>query len=90
MGTYAPIQWFHSFIGAEPCFLTDMPRWLLCVAGLGNSADDYEALAQRLRSQGLAVEVAQVARLDWGRNALALTDGNWWRGTLSPRPAVDW
>ena len=24
------------------------------------------------------------------RNAAALTDGNWWRGTLTPRPAVNW
>lgn len=29
-------------------------------------------------------------RLDWARNAAGLADVNWWRGTLSPRPTVDW
>jgi triacylglycerol esterase/lipase EstA (alpha/beta hydrolase family) len=32
----------------------------------------------------------QVGRADWGRNAAALTDMGWWKGTLKPRPAVDW
>lgn len=32
----------------------------------------------------------QVGRADWSRNAGALTDINWWKGTLKPRPAVDW
>lgn len=32
----------------------------------------------------------QVNRSDWSRNAGALTDMNWWKGTLKPRPAVDW
>lgn len=32
----------------------------------------------------------QVGRADWGRNGSALTDVNWWKGTLKPRPAVDW
>ena len=36
------------------------------------------------------VEAASVSRLDWARNAAGLTDVNWWRGTLSPRPTVDW
>ena len=36
------------------------------------------------------VETASVNRLDWARNAAGLTDVNWWRGTLSPRPTVDW
>ena len=39
---------------------------------------------------GMVVEVAPIERIDWSRNALALTDPNWWRGTLKPRPAVDW
>ncbi|KAG1676946.1 hypothetical protein FOA52_014822 [Chlamydomonas sp. UWO 241] len=65
-------------------------RGVLVLPGLGNNAADYDDLAEQLRSMGLGVEVAQVARLDWSRNAAALTDGNWWRGTLKPRPAVDW
>jgi hypothetical protein len=32
----------------------------------------------------------QISRLDWSRNAAALADVNWWKGTLKPRPAVDW
>jgi alpha-beta hydrolase superfamily lysophospholipase len=63
---------------------------VLILPGLGNSATDYADLADRLRARGLAVAVAPIARLDWGRNAAAITDGNWWRGTLKPRPAVDW
>ncbi|KAG2496478.1 hypothetical protein HYH03_005304 [Edaphochlamys debaryana] len=38
----------------------------------------------------MAVEVAPVSRLDWSRNAAALTDPSWWQGKLKPRPAVDW
>jgi hypothetical protein len=34
--------------------------------------------------------LAQIGRPDWSRNAAALTDMNWWKGTLKPRPAVDW
>ncbi len=51
---------------------------------------DYAPLAQLLEARGMAVEVAGINRIDWSRNAAALTDGNWWRGTLKPRPAVDW
>lgn len=65
-------------------------RGVLLLPGLGNNAADYDDLAARLRSMGMAVQVAPVARIDWSRNALALTDINWWRGTLKPRPAVDW
>ncbi len=46
--------------------------------------------ASTRRARGLTVSVAGVSRLDWGRNAAALTQGAWWRGTLKPRPAVDW
>ena len=33
---------------------------------------------------------AQVARWNWLRNAAGLADLNYWRGTLQPRPTVDW
>jgi hypothetical protein len=59
-------------------------------AGLGNSAADYTALATSLQERGLVVETTSVARLDWARNAAGLADPAWWRGTLSPRPTVDW
>jgi hypothetical protein len=29
-------------------------------------------------------------RYDWARNAAGLADGAYWRGTLAPRPTVDW
>ncbi|KAK9827302.1 hypothetical protein WJX81_002605 [Elliptochloris bilobata] len=63
---------------------------VVLLPGLGNSAADYNALAASLKERGLIVETAEVSRLDWARNAAGLTDVNWWRGTLSPRPTVDW
>ena len=60
-------------------------RGVLVLPGLGNSAADYADLAAKLRARGLAVAVAPVERYDWARNALALADPNWWRGTLKPR-----
>ncbi|GLI69690.1 hypothetical protein VaNZ11_014378 [Volvox africanus] len=65
-------------------------RGVLILPGLGNNAADYAPLAAQLEACGMAVEVAQVTRPDWSRNSEALTDPNWWRGTLKPRPAVDW
>lgn len=34
--------------------------------------------------------VAKVSRIDWLRNAAGLVDPNYWRGTLRPRPVLDW
>lgn len=34
--------------------------------------------------------MASVSRLDWLRNAAGLIDPNYWRGTLRPRPVLDW
>jgi len=31
-----------------------------------------------------------VTRPDWLRNAAGLADANYWRGTLRPRPVLDW
>ncbi len=69
---------------------TPLARSVVILPGLGNSAGDYGDLADALRRQGAHVEVVQVSRIDWSRNAAALTDANWWKGTLQPRPAVDW
>ncbi|GLC45176.1 hypothetical protein PLESTB_000427400 [Pleodorina starrii] len=74
--------------GAAPT--ENISRGVLILPGLGNNAADYGPLAAQLEARGMAVEVAQVTRPDWSRNAAALTDPNWWRGTLKPRPAVDW
>jgi hypothetical protein len=43
-----------------------------------------------MQGRGLAVEVARVSRPDWLRNAAGLTDVSYWRGTLQPRPTVNW
>ena len=59
-------------------------------AGLGNSRTDYAPMAELLEEQGLAVSIAAVNRVDWLRNAAGVVDPNYWRGTLNPRPTVDW
>ncbi|RLM79657.1 hypothetical protein C2845_PM12G01590 [Panicum miliaceum] len=60
--------------------------------GLGNNTGDYARLAAALRDDyGLpAAVVARVTRPDWLRNAAGLLDANYWRGTLRPRPVLDW
>lgn len=65
-------------------------RGVIILPGLGNNQADYTALSAQLEARGYAVETVPIARIDWSRNAAALTDPNWWRGTLQPRPAVDW
>lgn len=47
-------------------------------------------ISEDLKQRGLKVDVARVSRLDWFRNAAGLLDVNYWRGTLEPRPTVDW
>ncbi|PON87470.1 GPI inositol-deacylase PGAP1-like [Trema orientale] len=60
-------------------------------AGLGNNSGDYDKLQITLKEYGIAsVVVAKVSRLDWLRNAAGLLDPNYWRGTLRPRPVLDW
>ena len=60
--------------------------------GLGNNTGDYARLAAALRDDhGLpAAVVARVTRPDWLRNAAGLADASYWRGTLRPRPVLDW
>lgn len=65
-------------------------RGVVILPGLGNSAADYAAISADLKERGLAVEVARVSRPDWLRNAAGLTDISYWRGTLQPRPTVNW
>ena len=57
---------------------------------LGNQTEDYDAFASELEGRGFSVTVARVARPDWLRNAAGLADLNYWKGTLQPRPTVDW
>jgi pimeloyl-ACP methyl ester carboxylesterase len=63
---------------------------VVVLPGLGNETGDYASFAADLERRGFSVTVAQVARPDWLRNAAGLTDVNYWKGTLTPRPTVDW
>lgn len=61
------------------------------VKGLGNNTGDYKGLTSTLRDKyGIPAVVARVSRLDWFRNAAGLLDANYWKGTLRPRPVLDW
>ena len=76
---------------AGPALAAPPPRSrsVIVLPGLGNNSKDYAQLAGLLQQQaggGLHVEVADVSRLDWGRNAAGLRYGDYWRGTLKPRP----
>lgn len=67
------------------------PRGVVILPGLGNASGDYAQLAIDLMECGVAgVETAPVARLDWARNAAGVVKADYWRGTLAPRPTVDW
>ena len=66
-------------------------RPVVILPGLGNNSADYEGLAAELKNRAVpSVVVAEVSRVDWLRNAAGLLDRNYWRGTLSPRPVLDW
>jgi alpha-beta hydrolase superfamily lysophospholipase len=63
---------------------------VVILPGLGNNSKDYDRLVGQLQQRGLHVEVAAVRRPDWARNAAGLVYPDYWRGTLTPRPTVDW
>ncbi|KAK7369988.1 hypothetical protein VNO80_12038 [Phaseolus coccineus] len=66
-------------------------RPAVILPGLGNNSGDYQSLKQTLNDKyGVSAVVAKVSRLDWVRNAAGLVDPNYWRGTLEPRPVLDW
>ncbi|KAJ8771347.1 hypothetical protein K2173_026524 [Erythroxylum novogranatense] len=65
-------------------------RPAVILPGLGNNTGDYEKLEVTLQEYGVPTVVAKVSRLDWLRNAAGLVDPNYWRGTLRPRPVLDW
>ncbi|XP_010549733.1 PREDICTED: uncharacterized protein LOC104820815 [Tarenaya hassleriana] len=66
------------------------PRPAVILPGLGNNSGDYKKLGMTLGEYGVPVVVAAVSRLDWFRNAAGLLDPSYWRGTLRPRPVLDW
>ena len=65
---------------------------VIILPGLGNNAEDYEELKRILVDEHdhSLVRVLDVRRIDWLRNASGVIDRNYWKGTLSPRPTVDW
>ncbi|GAB4839495.1 hypothetical protein Ancab_029019 [Ancistrocladus abbreviatus] len=66
------------------------PRPAVILPGLGNNAGDYQKLQQTLKEYGVESVVANVSRFDWLRNAAGLLDPNYWKGTLRPRPVLNW
>ncbi|KAG6420240.1 hypothetical protein SASPL_116762 [Salvia splendens] len=74
-------------------FKMQSPKLCLCLCllqGLGNNTTDYQKLALILKDYGVPTVTAKVSRIDWLRNAAGLLDSNYWRGTLRPRPVLDW
>lgn len=61
-----------------------------CVQGLGNNTGDYDELVASLAARGLTAVAAKVSRPDWLRNAAGLLDVAYWKGSLQPRPTLDW
>ncbi|CAA7406446.1 unnamed protein product [Spirodela intermedia] len=81
----------HPTVVTPPAVAPPSSRPVVILPGLGNNTVDYEGLAAALKSRGVpSVVVARVSRLDWLRNAAGLLDPNYWRGTLCPRPVLDW
>ncbi|KAG6472322.1 uncharacterized protein LOC122030490 [Zingiber officinale] len=66
-------------------------RPAVILPGLGNNTADYKFLTLVLReAYGIPSVVAKVSRVDWLRNAAGLLSPNYWRGSLCPRPVLDW
>ncbi|KAF7845075.1 GPI inositol-deacylase PGAP1-like protein [Senna tora] len=82
-------HFFTPLSQASPPSSTYRPAVIL--PGLGNNSGDYQKLIQTLNDKyGVPTVVAKVSRIDWLRNAAGLVDPNYWRGTLRPRPVLDW
>ncbi|TYI57190.1 hypothetical protein E1A91_D11G262900v1 [Gossypium mustelinum] len=65
-------------------------RPAVILPGLGNNTGDHKKLEFTLQEYGVPTVVAKVSRIDWLRNAAGLVDPNYWKGTLQPRPVLDW
>eukprot|EP00899_Mesostigma_viride_P026950 jgi/Mesvir1/743/Mv17344-RA.1 len=65
-------------------------RPIIILPGLGNNTADYDKMVANLKDYGLSASSINVARVDWLRNALGLLDSAYWKGTLQPRPVLDW
>ncbi|BFG21333.1 hypothetical protein CerSpe_076070 [Prunus speciosa] len=86
-----PLAFSSSAFSQDPSTSSSSSyRPAVVLPGLGNNSADYQKLELTLSEYGVATVVAKVSRLDWLRNAAGLVDPNYWRGTLSPRPVLDW
>lgn len=65
-------------------------RPAVILPGLGNNTNDYQKLGLILKDYGVSSVIAKVSRIDWLRNAAGLVDSNYWKGTLQPRPVLNW
>ncbi|KAG0611449.1 hypothetical protein M758_7G142000 [Ceratodon purpureus] len=65
-------------------------RPIVILPGLGNNTGDYNELVASLAARGLTAVTAKVSRPDWLRNASGILDASYWKGTLQPRPTLDW
>lgn len=79
-----------TFSGVPSGSSFDPPHPAVILPGLGNNSGDYQRLQVTLQEYGVKSVVARVSRLDWLRNAAGLLDPNYWKGTLRPRPVLDW
>ncbi|KAG6593743.1 hypothetical protein SDJN03_13219, partial [Cucurbita argyrosperma subsp. sororia] len=91
--SFSPLHFKPSFsFSASP-----LPKFscsirpAVILPGLGNNSGDYDKLRLILQKRyGVPSVVVKVSRIDWLRNAAGLLDPNYWRGTLRPRPVLDW
>ncbi|XAR63361.1 hypothetical protein NMG60_11023271 [Bertholletia excelsa] len=93
----SPLKSLYCQSSATPLQETPSPRSTtfsnrpaVILPGLGNNTSDYKKLELTLNGYGVPTAVAKVSRFDWLRNAAGLVDPNYWRGTLRPRPVLDW
>ncbi|KAM7274182.1 hypothetical protein ACFE04_028846 [Oxalis oulophora] len=84
---FKPICFSSSSVATS---ITSNHRPAVILPGLGNNSGDYEKLELTLNGYGVPTVVANVSRIDWFRNAAGLLDANYWKGTLQPRPVLDW
>ncbi|GAB2227503.1 hypothetical protein Droror1_Dr00009325 [Drosera rotundifolia] len=71
--------------------LSNSTRPAVILPGLGNNTSDYDKLKLTLAEEyGVPTVVAKVSRVDWFRNAAGMLDPDYWKGTLRPRPVLDW
>ncbi|KAK7409743.1 hypothetical protein VNO78_00023 [Psophocarpus tetragonolobus] len=87
----AGISGQRSKPSSQPVLCSSNYRPAVILPGLGNNSGDYERLKETLKEKyGVEAVVAKVSRVDWLRNAAGLMDPNYWRGSLEPRPVLDW